>query len=288
VYKSRERIRQFDDDDDGDGKDDTSSFEDLDIDLDEDDFILIDSGTVRPANLEGGGGEQQPPPQQGQQQQGTTAVERLEQAGKIPKVSKRPICTEISSKEAFEAKLSMYRGCCPVCTARSGKTERSHTSWRACPLVEKLDLTERMEAMEKRLAAMRMELTSGCKKCWRPCMLCEQYRKRPGTGGGGGLTENRYIKWDKIQGAWCGERGEFKGDQRVREDLRGIVLGLLFSSRDEVWDWAVEDGGLEEDNGSDNMTVIVEWLASKSKVGLRVGEGWVQSSKLCELVWAWG
>jgi hypothetical protein len=237
VYKSGERMRQFDDDDDddGDGEDDTSSFEDLDMDLDEDDFILIDSGTVRPANLEGGGGEQQPPPQQGQQQQGTTAVERLEQAGKIPKVSKRPICTEISSKEAFEAKLSMYRGCCPVCTARSGKTERSHTSWRACPLVEKLDLTERMEAMEKRLAAMRMELTSGCKKCWRPCMLCEQYRKRPGTGGGGGgLTENRYIKWDKIQGAWCGERGEFKGDQRVRDDLQGIVLGLLFSLRDKV------------------------------------------------------
>jgi hypothetical protein len=118
-------------------------------------------------------------------------------------------------------------------------------------------------------------------------MLCEQYRNRPETGGGG-LTENRYIKWDKIQGAWCGERGEFKGDQRVREDLRGIVLGLLFSSRDEVWDWAGKDGGLEEDNGSNNMTVIVEWLASKSKVGLRVREGWVQSSKLCELVWAWG
>ena len=117
-------------------------------------------------------------------------------------------------------------------------------------------------------------------------MLCEQYRKRPGTQGG--LTENRYIKWDKIQGEWCGERGEFKGDQRVRDDLRGIVLGLLFSSRDEVWDWAFEDGGLEEDNGSDNMTVIVEWLASKSRVGLRVREGWVQSSKLCELVWAWG
>jgi hypothetical protein len=165
---------------------------------------------------------------------GSTAVERLEQAGKISRVSNRPMGTEISSKEAFEAKLSMYRGCCPVCTARSGKTERAHTSWRTCPLVEKLDLREKMEAMEKRLAGMRMDLTSGCKKCWRPCMLCEQYRKRLGTGGG--LTENRYIKWDKIQGAWCGERGEFKGDQRVRDDLRGIVFGVMFSSRNEVWD----------------------------------------------------
>ena len=72
----------------------------------------------------------------------------------------------------------------------------------------------------------------------------------------------------------------------MRDDLRGIALGLLFSSRDEVWDWAFKDRGLEEDNGSDNITVMVEWLVSKSKVGLRVREGWVQSSKLCELVWA--
>ena len=180
MYKSGERIRQFDDNDndDDDSKDGTSSFEDLDMDmdLDDNDFILIDSRTVESANPEGG--EQQPQQQQGQQQQGqqrqgkydspdasTTAVERLERARKIPKVSKRPICTEVSSKEAFEAKLSIYRGCCPVCTARSGKTERSHTSWRACPLVEKLDLTERIEAMEKRLAGMRIEATSGCRKC---------------------------------------------------------------------------------------------------------------------------
>jgi hypothetical protein len=38
VYKSGERIRQFDNNDDNNsnGKDDTSSFEDLDMDLDED------------------------------------------------------------------------------------------------------------------------------------------------------------------------------------------------------------------------------------------------------------
>lgn len=61
VYKSGERMRQFDDDDDDDdGEDGTSSFEDLDMDmdLDDDDFILIDSGTVESANPEGG--EQQP------------------------------------------------------------------------------------------------------------------------------------------------------------------------------------------------------------------------------------
>lgn len=307
VYKSGERMRQFDDDGEdkqADDDDDTDSF--VDMDIDDDNFILVDSGTTetatvgvaaatqadRPRDRQEEEAEQQQQQQQQQRQEDdsldarNTAVERLEQSGKIPRVSNRPLCSEVSSKEAFEAKLSMYRGCCTVCTARSGKTERGHTSWRACPLVEKLDLREKMEAMEKRLAGMRMEQTSGCKKCWRPCMLCEQYRKRPGAQGG--LTENRYIKWDKIQGAWCGESGEFKGDQRVKDDLQGIVLGLLFSSRDEVWDWAVEDGGLVEDTGSDNMTVIVEWLASKSKVGLRIREGWVQSSKLCELVWAWG
>ena len=61
VYKSGERMRQFDDDDDDDdGEDGTSSFEDLDMDmdLDDDDFILIDSRTVESANPEGG--EQQP------------------------------------------------------------------------------------------------------------------------------------------------------------------------------------------------------------------------------------
>ncbi|CAD0011788.1 unnamed protein product [Aureobasidium pullulans] len=71
VYKSGERMRQFDDDDDDDdGEDGTSSFEDLDMDmdLDDDDFILIDSGTVESANPEGG--EQQPQQQQGQQRQG--------------------------------------------------------------------------------------------------------------------------------------------------------------------------------------------------------------------------
>ena len=58
VYKSGERIRQFDDNDndDDDSKDGTSSFEDLDMDmdLDDNDFILIDSRTVESANPEGG------------------------------------------------------------------------------------------------------------------------------------------------------------------------------------------------------------------------------------------
>ena len=47
--------------------------------------------------------------------------------------------------------------------------------------------------------------------------------------------------------------------------------------------WVMKDGELEGE-GSD----MIEWLTSKSKVGLRVREGWVQSSKLCELIWAWG
>jgi len=303
VYKSGERMRQFDDgDDDGKDKqvdDDTDSF--VDMDIDDDDFILVDSETTETATAGAAAATQADRPQDrrekepGQQQQQrqednspdarNTAVERLERTGKIPRISNRPLCSEVSSREAFEAKLSMYRGCCTVCTARSGKTERGHTSWRACPLVEKMGSLEKMEAMDKRLTRAQMEVTSGCKKCWRPCMLCEQYKKRAVSagGGGGGLTENRYIKWDKIQGAWCGERGEFKGDQRVREDLRGIALGLLFSSRDEIWDWVMKDGELEGE-GSD----MIEWLTSKSKVGLRVREGWVQSSKLCELIWAWG
>jgi hypothetical protein len=142
VYKSRERIRQFDDNSEDEQEeqeeqvkvnDDTSLFfEDLDMDLDEDDFILIDS------NLEGGeqqqGQGQGQGQKQGQQQQrndsldaSTTAIERLEQARKIPRVSNRPICKEISSKEAFKAKLSIYRGCCLVYTARLGKIERAYT-----------------------------------------------------------------------------------------------------------------------------------------------------------------
>ena len=196
------------------------------------------------------------------------------------------MCIEISSKEAFKAKLSMYRGCCLVYTARLGKIERAYTLQRAYLLVEKLDLTERMEAIEKRLAGMRMEATSGYRKCQRPCILYKQYRIRAGIGGG--LTESRYIKQDKIQGAQCREKGEFKRDERVRDNLRGIALGLLFSSRDKVQDQAFKDGGLEEDNGSDSIIVIVEQLVSRSKVRLRVREGQVQSSKLYKLVQAQG
>jgi len=61
VYKSGERIRQFDDGEDEqvEVNDDTLSFEDLDMDMDldldlhGDTLILIDSGTVKPTDPEG-------------------------------------------------------------------------------------------------------------------------------------------------------------------------------------------------------------------------------------------
>jgi hypothetical protein len=65
VYKSGERMRQFDDSKDEQqqeqvrANDDTSSFEDLDMDLDDDDFILINSRTIEPTNVEGGEQQEQ-------------------------------------------------------------------------------------------------------------------------------------------------------------------------------------------------------------------------------------
>lgn len=48
------------------------------------------------------------------------------------------------------------------------------------------------------------------------------------------------------------------------------------------------EGELGEDENGDTGTLIVEWLRRKSKVGMRIEEGWIQSSKLCDLIWNWG
>ncbi|CAD0085033.1 unnamed protein product, partial [Aureobasidium mustum] len=116
VYKSGERMRQFDDGggDESQEKedkddDDTSSFEDLD--MDEDDFIMIDAGTMEAttttttattaratapaaAATETEVGERQETPEAR-----ATAVEELEHSRQIPRVSKRPMCSDISSRE---------------------------------------------------------------------------------------------------------------------------------------------------------------------------------------------
>jgi hypothetical protein len=145
VYKSGERMKQFEDEDNinlPSRENDTSSFEDLDLDLDldldEDDFIMIDAGTMQTiagasVNNKPGEDRHQEERERQQERQGTpetraaAAVEELERRAKIPKAVERGICLEVSSKQEFEAKLSMYRGCCTVCTARSGKSKRGHT-----------------------------------------------------------------------------------------------------------------------------------------------------------------
>ena len=199
---------------------------------------------------------------------------------------------KLADKMTFWEVVGRYKDCCSCCVARYGVNKCGSNDWRLCQETRKRGVGEKMEELEGWLGRLMMlKVGSGCYNCGGPMVLCEG--KSQGTRGL--LKEGRWVHFERGSG-WCG--GMMGGKEVSRGVISKAAVGIMFSGREDVMEWLMEQGCEGLSGAAEGREMAVWWMGGSGE-GIEVGWGrkkldgsdeqaWTECSRMCELIWLRG